>query len=394
MSRVILLADMNSFFASVHQALKPELRGKPVIVTGDPEKRRGIVIAASYEAKTLGVKTGMLVGEARVLCPQGVFITSQYHHYVRFSSRILAIMRNFTPLVEPFSIDEAFLDVTGCENLWGPPQEIARKLKQEIYQELKIKCSVGVGPNKLLAKMAAGLQKPDGLTVLTYADVPKRLWPLPVRKLFGVGRRYEQHLSRIGIWTIGGLAQCSVERLRKRFGVIGEVLRQCANGIDPSPVDPHSLDEYKSMGHQITLPRDYVGEEVKVVLLELADMVGQRVRDKGYKGKTVTLVLRDADLTWLSRMKTLSFYTDLSLDLYQAAVELWKQHWSPVWPVRLVGLSLSNLVTGAAEQGTLFIDRDKIRKAEKTCDILRQRYGERAIFRAVSLMEAGVRYVP
>ena len=190
------MADMNSFFASVHQSLEPKLRGKPVIVIGDPEKRRGIVIAASYEAKAFKIKTGMLVKDARVLCPEGVFITSQYHHYVHYSSRFLAIMRTFTPLVEPFSIDEAFLDVTGCVGLFGPPVEIALQLKERIRRELRITCSIGVGPNKLLAKMAAGLQKPDGLTVLRRRMYRPTL-ALPVRELFGVGG-YEQHLLRMG----------------------------------------------------------------------------------------------------------------------------------------------------------------------------------------------------
>lgn len=392
MTRVILLADMNSFFASVHQSLEPKLRGKPVIVIGDPEKRRGIVIAASYEAKAFKIKTGMLVKDARVLCPEGVFITSQYHHYVHYSSRFLAIMRTFTPLVEPFSIDEAFLDVTGCVGLFGPPVEIALQLKERIRRELRITCSIGVGPNKLLAKMAAGLQKPDGLTVLTPEDVPGRLWPLPVRELFGVGRRYEQHLLRMGIWTIGGLAQCPVNKLSKRFGVVGEVLWRCANGIDYSPVDPESLAGYKSMGHQITLPRDYAGEEIKVVVLELAEVVGRRARTKGYRGKTVTLVLRDPELNFLSRMKTLPQPTDLTKDIYQGALELLNQHWSRLQPVRLIGISLSNLVTETTEQLVLFEDREKLKTLDKTCDHLRSRYGERAIFRGVSLTEGGVWY--
>lgn len=394
MTRVILLADMNAFFASVHQSLEPNLQGKPVIITGDPEKRRGIVIAASYEAKAFKVKTGMLLKDARALCPQGVFITSQYHHYVHYSSRFLAIMRTFTPLVEPFSIDEAFLDVTGCAGLFGPPVEIALQLKERIRRELRITCSIGVGPNKLLAKMAAGLQKPDGLTVLAPEDVPRRLWPLPVRELFGVGRRYEQHLLRMGIWTIGGLARCPVQKLSRRFGVVGEVLWRCANGIDHSPVDPNSLENYKSMGHQITLPRDYVGDEIKVVLLELAEVVGRRVRARGYRGKIVALVLRDPELNFLSRMKTLPLPTNLTRDIYQGALELLGQHWPRLQPVRLVGISLSNLVTAkeTVEQLVLFEEREKLETLDKTCDYLRSRYGERAIFRGASLTEGGVWY--
>lgn len=393
MSRTILLVDMNSFFASVHQALDPNLREKPVIITGDPNKRRGIVVAASYEAKAYGVKTGMLVGEVKCICPQGIFIKSQYHHYLDFSSRFLAIMREFTPLVEPFSIDEAFLDITGCEGLFGSPVKIASQLKRRIYDKLMIRCSVGIGPNKLLAKMASGLQKPDGLTVLNYKDIPKRLWPLPVRELFGIGPRYERYLLKMGISTIGSLAQCRIERLKKRFGKIGEVFWRCANGLDCSPVNPHSFDQVKSIGQQMTLPRDYQGEEIKVVLWELADLIAQRVRAQNYVGKTVNLFLKDSSLMCFSRAKSLFEYTDLAADIFQCAVVLLNQHWNTGKPVRMVGLCLSNLMTRQSEQISLFTKQEKVKRVEKTCDMIRNRYGAKAILRASSLTEAGVRYV-
>jgi len=390
--RNILLADMNAFFASVHQALDPALRGRPVVVAGDPAERRGVVLAASYEAKTRGVKTGMTVGEAVSVCPEGVLIKPAYHLYVHFSSRILRIMRDFTPLVEPFSIDEAFLDVTGCRRILGPPVEIARRLKERIRNEVGVTCSVGIGPNKLLAKMAAGLQKPDGLTVLEEKDVPVRLWPLPVRELFGVGRRYEEHLRKLNIHTIGDLAAFPREILKRRFGANGEVLWLCAHGIDYSPVDPHSLETMKSMGRQITLPRDCRGGEIRVVIRELADRVARRVRAGGYVGKTVVLSLKDADFAWLSRRRTLPAYTDLSAEIYRAAVELLDGHWPAGWPVRLVGLALDNLIPLKQEQLTLFGERERMQRLEWSCDRIKDRYGERAIFRAVSLTGAGVRY--
>jgi DNA polymerase-4 len=211
MPRTIFLADMNAFFASVHQALDPALKDKPVIVGGDPAKRHGIVLAASYEAKAKGIKTGMTVGEAKKLCSQAVFIKPQHHLYLQFFTCILRIMRRFTPLVEPFSIDEAFLDLTGCQKLFGSPVDAALALKKRIREEVGVTCSVGIGSNKLLAKMAAGLQKPDGLTVLNYEDVPARLWPLPVRELFGVGPKYERHLKLFNIQTIGDLARFPVK---------------------------------------------------------------------------------------------------------------------------------------------------------------------------------------
>ena len=392
MPRAILLADMNAFFASVHQTLNPALRGRPVIVGGDPAKRHGIVLTASYEAKAKGVKTGMTVYEAEKICPQAIFLKPQHHLYIHFFARILRIMRDFTPLVEPFSIDEAFLDVTGCKKLFGSPVEIAQKLKERIRKEIGVTCSIGIGPNKLLAKMAAGLQKPDGLTVLNSADVPVRLWPLPVRELFGVGPRYEHHLKLFNIHTIGDLAKFPIKILKQRFGTNGEILWQRSNGIDYSPVDPDSLEKVKSIGQQITLPRDYrTREEIKVVLLELADLVAQRVRAGGYAGRVVRLSLKDANFGWISRMCTLPERTDLTSDIYQAALTLLERHWFDGWPVRMIGVALAGLFSWNVEQLTLFGEKEKLKTSEKACDKIRRRFGERAIFRAVSLTKAGVR---
>jgi len=393
MNRAILLADMDSFFASVHQALDPELQGKPVIVAGDPEKRHGIVLTASYEAKKRGIRTGMGVWEARQRCPEGIFIKPQYHLYVDFSSRVLRIMGDFTPLVEPFSIDEAFMDVTGSQKLFGSPAEIAKKLKERIRRELGISCSIGVGPNKLLAKMAAGLQKPDGLTVMTSENIPQLLWPLPIRELFGVGHRYEQHLHKLNIYTIGDLARYPAAILKKKFGLYGETLWLSANGIDSSPVDPDSLNRVKSIGQQITLPRDYKGNEIKVVILELADLVAHRVRAGGYLGRTVSLTLKDTNFCWLSRMQTLKRPTNLAADISAAAFELLQKHWSPRWPVRMVGVSLANLFPSQVEQAELFGNREKLRGIEKACDQVRERYGRTAVFRAVSLKEGCLEHV-
>ncbi len=389
MERVILLADMNSFFASVHQATDPHLRGKPVVVIGDPEQRRGIVLSASYEAKRVGVKTGMILRDARQLCPRGFFIKSQYHLYVSFSSRFLSIMRDFTPLVEPFSIDEAFLDVTGSQKLFGSPVAIARQLKQRIRREVGLTCSVGVAPNKLLAKMGADLQKPDGLTVIRRQDLPSVLWPLPARELFGIGPRYERHLRRLNIFTIGDLARFPAEILKRKFGVNGEILWLSANGIDSSPVEPGGLGRVKSMGHQITLPHDCKGDSLRAVILELADLVAYRVRSEGYMGKTAVLCLKDPAFFWLSRMQTLPEYTDLGSEIARAALSLMAEHWFPNWPVRMAGVTLANLVPHRIEQPALFGDREKSRSIEQACDLVRNRFGRKTVFRASSLIEGG-----
>lgn len=392
MEREILLADMNSFFASVHQAMDPKLQGKPVIVIGDPEQRRGIVLSASYEAKAKGIKTGMVLWEARQLCPHGFFIKSQYRHYVDFSSRFLRIMRDFTPLVEVFSIDEAFLDVTGSQKLFGAPVAIASQLKQRIRQEVGLTCSVGVAPNKLLAKMAADLQKPDGLTVIGRQDVPAVIWPLPVRDLFGVGPRYEQRLRRLNIFTIGDLARFPVDILKRKFGVIGEVLWLSANGADSSLVEPESLDRVKSMGHQVTLPRDCKGDRLKAVILELSDLVAYRVRSEGYIGKTVVLCLKDPDFRWLSRMQTIPEYTDLGAEIAAAALSILAEHWFPDWPVRMAGVTLANLIHRRIEQPALFGQREKLKRIEQACDLVRNRFGKRTICRAASLIGGKTEY--
>ncbi|MEW8957571.1 MAG: DNA polymerase IV [Moorella sp. (in: firmicutes)] len=393
-SCTILLCDANSFFASVHQALNPALRGRPVIVAGRESTRHGIVLAASYEAKRgYGIKTGMTVREAKGLCPDGVFIPPRHDLYIEFSTRILRIMREFSPLVEPFSIDEAWLDVRGCENLFGPPLTIARRLKERIKTEVGITTSVGLGPTKLLAKMAAEMEKPDGLTVLDFPDVPKKMWPLPVKDLFGVGPRMEAHLAKLGIHTIGDLARFPVDVLVRRFGVVGRILHQCANGIDYSPVDPHSLDRVKSVGHQITLPRDYYSyQEIEVVLLELSELVARRVRLGNYLGRTVSLSLKDADFNWLGRSYTLPYYTDTATDIYAAARKLLHRHWPPGRAVRLVGVSLAGLVPAVARQEDLFGRVEKQARLDRACDRLKNRYGERIIYRAASLTGAGVLY--
>ncbi len=392
MERTILLADMNSFFASVHQALDPALRNRPVIVGGSQEKRHGIVLAASYEAKARGVKTGMPVWEARRACPEGIFVPPRHHLYVHFSTRILNIMNDFTPLVEPFSIDEAFMDLTGCLHLFGGPVAAARLLKDRIRREVGVLCSIGIGPNKLLAKMAAEMQKPDGLTVLGAEEVPARLWPLPVRDLFGIGPRYEHHLRYFNIRTIGDLAGFPVEILKRRFGVMGEVIWWSANGVDHSPVNPHSLDTARSVGHQITLPRDfYRRDEIAVVILELSDLVARRARQGGYTGRTVTLVLKDANFNWLGRSRTLRRHTDLAEDLYEAGVLILDRHWTG-YPVRMVGLSLSGLTRNAAPQGDIFGRAEKLQRVARACDRIRTRFGEKTIKRGSSLTRAGVLY--
>lgn len=392
MHRVILLADMNSFFVSCHQAVRPELKDKKVIVAGDPGKRRGIVLAASYPAKAAGIKTGMPLWEARELCPDAYFLKPDYDLYMDFSCRILRIIRDFTDLVEPFSVDEAFADLTGVTRLWGPPGEIARVLKGRIHKEAGVLCSVGLGPNKLIAKMAAGLQKPNGLTILDSAEDFKRIfWPQPVRKLFGVGPRYEKHLRQCNVRTIGELANFPVRVLKRKWGKNGEMLWLCANGIDYSPVVPFALDVSKSIGQQKTLPRDLRGlQSIKVVLLELSEMVARRARQGGYAGRTVALTLRDPQLRFFCRCQSRREYTDLPEEIYRTACAILYEHWRDTWPVRLVGVTLSNLVRRDYFQGDVFGERMRLSRLARACDAVKDRFGEQAVLRGVSLLEESI----
>ncbi|BCU82311.1 DNA polymerase IV [Polycladomyces abyssicola] len=390
--RTVLLADMNAFYASVEQMRNPHLRGRPVIVCGDPARRRGIVLAASYEAKKYGVKTGMAVHQAKELCPHACLVPPRMERYLQVSVRIVEILKQFSPLVEPFSIDEAFVETTGCEALFGDGKTTARLIKERIFRETGLRCSIGVGPNKLMAKMAAGLEKPDGLTVLTMEDLPRRIWPLPVIELFGVGPRMERHFHRMGIRTIGDLAHADPELLQHRFGVIGRVLHQSANGIDHSPVDPHSLDENKSIGHQFTLPRDYETEsDIRVVLRELAEEVASRVRRAGATGRTVSLTLKGMDFTSIHRSYTLPEPTNIGRVIFEGALHLLHRHWNHT-PIRLVGISLGNLEPARNLQLDLFGRTAKDQQLADAIDHIRERFGTTSILYARSLTPASVFY--
>lgn len=390
--RIVMLVDMNAFYASIHQALDPSLQGKPVIVAGDPAKRHGIVLARSYECKKYGkITTGMPNWEAKALIPHAIFVEPQMELYVKYSAFIHEILYSFTPLVEQFSIDECFLDVTGCTKLFGTPLEMAQKIQEKILKEARIPCSIGIGANKLCAKQAADFKKPLGISTLWPEDVKEKLWPLPVRKLFGIGPRLEKRMHQLNIKTIGQLANFDPKILKERFGVVGLYLWRSANGLDDGPVDPHALDRAKSIGHQLTLPRDYIGhDEIATALLDICELVAMRVRAGNYVGRTVSLSLRDKDLVSYSWSRSLSLPTDLTEEIYQGALGLLKDFW-PSWkPVRLVGISLSNLARKTFSQLEVFSQREKLGKLHATIDTLRQTYGKNAIIRAKTLLPEGI----
>ena len=370
--RVILHVDMNAFFASVEQQANPALRNKPIAVIGSG---RTVVTTASYEARAFGVKTGMNTWQARQVCPQITFVVGDNRKYADTSTRIVAMMRDYTPLVEVFSIDEAFLDVTGSLKLFGSAERIALLLKARIRHVFGLTCSIGIAPNKLLAKLASEMQKPDGLTIIPPERVAAVLEQLPVKELCGIGRKLEQQLAGLGILTCGQLGRYPAEVLKRRFGVVGERLGRMGRGIDDAPVVPPEEDAaVKSVGHSMTLDRDVTGrEELLKYLLQLAEMVGSRARRYGVTGKTVHLTLRYGDFTTVGRQLTRAAPTGQSEAIYRDALTL-LDSFDLNRPVRLLGVRITNL-TYHADQLPLFENERKTALATAAMDEVNRRFG-------------------
>lgn len=377
-SRTILHIDMDAFFASVEQQANANLRGKPIAVTGVGQ--RAIVTTSSYEARAFGVKTGMAVWEAKRCCPHLILVTGNNRSYTRVSREIMGIMRDYTPEVEVLSIDEAFMDVTHSLSIFGSAEKIADQLKGRIRETLGITCSVGIAPNKLLAKLASDMHKPDGLTAIDPSDVPAIMERLPIGALCGVGRKLRRHLNQMGIYTCGELGRCDEARLTRRFGIIGTRLKQMGLGRDDSPVIPCGEgDEVKSVSHSMTLERDIEArDDILRFLLQLSDMVGSRARRYRVTGRTIGLYVRYADFfTSFDRQTTLPGYINLSSDIYQAALSI-LDGVELEQPVRLMGVRLSNL-KHESEQLNLFEDERKRVVAARAVDDLNQRFGTMAV---------------
>jgi len=380
---VILHVDMDAFFASVEQKERPWLVGKPVVVGGDPQKRHGVVAAASYAAREYGIKAGMPLFTARRLCPHAIFLIGRHQDkYEYISSRLVRIFYQFTPQVEPYSIDEAFLDITSCEKLFGPPLQLAMKLKEKIKKQLGLSCSVGIAPNKLLAKLASSLNKPDGLTFIPKDKVKEILSPLEVAKLCGIGDKTAKILSSLGIHTLGELGSYPVEVLKRKFGKNGEWLHLVANGIDHSPVISQAPPE-RSMGHERTLPQDISEpEQISSVLLALCGMVARRLRAKRFVGGTITLRVRYSDFVSLTRSETIARPTNSEHVILKVAQKLALGVESGIRRVRLLGVSVSHLTKdGQSQQTSLpFVEYiEKRKKVYSVMDRIRDKFGEGSI---------------
>jgi DNA polymerase-4 len=383
---MILHADMDAFYASVEERDRPELAGKPVIVGGPPEKR-GVVSAANYVARRYGVHSAMPSATAHRLCPQGVYLPPRIGHYADVSRQIRDIFERFTPLVEPLSLDEAFLDVTGSEHLFGTPADIGRQIKQAVRTELRLVVSVGVAPNKFLAKIASDLKKPDALVVVEADKVQEFLDPLPVERLWGVGKQSSKVFQRLGIHTIGQLRLCPPDVLQARFGSSGEHLWELAHGRDDRPVVPER--EAKSISNETTFERDIRDMEVlQAWLIDLVEQVGWRLRRQGLRGQTVQLKVRFADFSTITRSQTLPEPTDITDELWRAADELLRRRLpAGHLPVRLLGMGVSGLDDTGLVQGMLFDgqQREKQSRADAVADQIKERFGTGAIRRASGL---------
>ncbi|MBM4062734.1 MAG: DNA polymerase IV [Planctomycetes bacterium] len=369
---------MDAFYAAIEQRDRPELRGRPVIVGGAGPRQ--VVSTCSYEARKFGVHSAMPGVLAKRLCPQGVFVTPRMEHYAAVSAEVRAVFERFTDLVEPLSLDEAFLDVTGSRALFGDGATIARAVKQQVRAATQLTVSVGVATSKYVAKVASDLRKPDGLVVVPPGEEVAFLAPLPVSRLWGVGPVTQRQLERAGLRTIGDVQALSLEQLVDAFGQnLGEHLWVLANGHDARGVEPEH--ETKSIGHEMTFATDLAAaEQVRAVLLQLAEMVGRRLRQHGLRAGVVRLKLRHPDFTTLTRQRKVAPTAD-DLVLYRTACELLEGCWPGRPGVRLLGVTGAGLVAGEAPvQGGLFAPaphkRDRLLAA---MDAIRDRHGEGAV---------------
>lgn len=389
--RVILHVDMNAFYCSVHEAENPEAyRGKPTAVAGSVELRKGIIVTCSYPARKLGITTGMQVQKALRICPELIVIKPDFHLYRRYSSAFMQIAYSYTPMLEAVSIDECYLDITGSRQ-FGTPPEIAEAIQRRIKEELGLPCSIGIAPNKLLAKMASDLKKPNGISILRLRDVPSVLWNKPCGELFGIGGKTAEKLKKLGILSIGQLAAADEGMLTEVFGVTGSWLKRASNGLDESPVNPER-EPNKSIGHTTTLPGDITGlSEARPILLSLCDQVARRLRRQKLVASGVQLTIRTPDMKTITRSRQLEAPTETAEEVYKAACGLFQKHWSEDRPVRLLGVTLHGLTP--KEESAIQLDlfdyerQPKKESLNKAMDMLRNKFGENAVLTAGMLSD-------
>ena len=377
MQRWIMHVDMDAFFASVEQLDNPKLRGLPVIVGG--LSGRGVVSTCSYEARKFGVHSAMPMHMARRLCPQGVYIQGRMQRYKELSDKIMDIFRSFSPLVEQLSVDEAFLDVTGMEGLYPDVVTLAKAIKNKIYSDTGLHASVGIAPNKFLAKLASDLEKPDGLVLIKPETAAAFIAPMPVRKIFGIGKAAEEQLLQYGINTIGKIAAADIKILQKVFGINAQTVHDLARGIDNRPVVNET--EAKSIGKEHTYDKDLYDEnDLRKAVRDLCGETGWRLRRRGLIGYTVTLKVKFSSFKTITRSITSEMPVAYDEEIYALALKLLRQV-KFTEGVRLLGVSISHLESEDAAPVLNFNENERLKKRNQAVDLLKNRFGEGIIKR-------------
>ncbi|AIF51341.1 DNA polymerase IV [Pelosinus sp. UFO1] len=391
MKRTILHVDLNNFYASVECLYRPEIRSKPVIVCGDIEARHGIVLAKNYPAKALGIKTGEANWEAKQKCPELVMVRADFAKYLQFSRMARKIYADYTDQVESFGVDEAWLDVSGTEKIFGSGFAIANQIRQRLQDELGLTGSVGVSWNKIFAKLGSDLKKPNATTVIAEENFQQVVWPLPVGELLYVGRATRRKLANRAIYTIGELANRDRNDLKLLLGVWGETLWHFANGLDSAPVKQVGEETLiKSVGNSTTTPRDLVNnQDVKLIIYVLAESVAARLRKHGLKCKTVSITARSSELLSFERQAKVPDPTFLSNEIAKRAMELFQANYRWDKPIRSLGVRGSDLVTaeGHVQLGLFENSQLDAENLEFTIDNLHKRFGHYSVQRCAMLLD-------
>ena len=387
--RTILHSDMNAFYASVELLHRPELRGKPLAVGGDPEARHGIVLTADYIAKKCGVKTGMAIWQARQVCPDINFVSPRMDLYLRFSRMAKEIYGDYTDLQESFGVDESWLDVSESCSIKGDGKRIASEISNRIKAELGVTVSIGVSWNKIYAKLGSDYKKPDAITEFSRENYRNLIWKLPSSDLLYVGRSTTKKLQTLGITTIGHIAECDEKILHSSLGKVGSMLWMFANGYDTSPVrEDNSSAPIKSIGNSTTTPRDLENDEdVKITIYILAESVAARLRENGFKSQVIEISIRDNGLYHFTRQRKMDRGTNITGEIAKEAYQLFLENYNWEKPIRSIGIRGADLVPeGSAEQISLFESiehRDKLRKIDGAVDDIRRRFGFYSIQRGL-----------
>ncbi len=384
--RKILHIDMDCFYVAVERRENPDLNGKPVIV-GGLKGHRGVISSASYEARKFGLKAGMAIHEASRRCPHGIFLPVRMNLYHEASEQIMSIFQEYSPLVEPVSVDEAFIDLTGTELMQGPAEKTARLIQTRIKEELKLTASCGLASTKLLAKIASDMKKPEGFVIIPPEKELEVMWALPVKVLWGVGERMNEALSRLNIKTVGELARMPIDMMEKMFGASGRHLHALANNQDDREVIPYTAP--KSVGHETTFSFDQTNMEVlRTTFLGLTEKVSYRLRKQGVKGKTVTVKLRYSDFKTYTRQCLLDEPTDQTDLIFERVLVLWKTVPKSNLPVRLIGVSVSGFSDEIEQVSFLHEKVEKLTRLSAALDKLNEKYGKNTVQRSTLYRES------